>query len=112
MLEQAANKLNSSNEKYLLGRRNIYAQNIQEKLAEYNKLHANDAATIHDEVEKSIEGIENKIASAVFAVGAVKGIEFGVFRMIITKPLQRKIKKLIIKQMSIKLRLKEVMKRL
>lgn len=87
MLEQAANKLNSSNEKYLLGRRNIYAQNIQEKLAEYNKLHANDAATIHDEVEK-------------------------VFKMNITKPLQRKMKKLIIKQMPIKLRLKEVMKRL
>ena len=55
MLEQAANKLNSSNEKYLLGRRNIYAQNIQEKLAEYNKLHANDAAAIHDEVEKNIQ---------------------------------------------------------
>ena len=55
VLEQAANKLNSSNEKYLLGRRNIYAQNIQEKLAEYNKLHANDAAAIHDEVEKYSE---------------------------------------------------------
>lgn len=60
VLEQAANKLNSSNEKYLLGRRNIYAQNIQEKLAEYNKLHANDAATIHDEVEKSIQNEYNQ----------------------------------------------------
>src|SRR5699024_10994389 len=60
VLEQAANKLNSSNEKYLLGRRNTYAQKIQEKLAEYNKLHANDAATIHDEVEKSIQNEYNQ----------------------------------------------------